>query len=123
MKTTFFKNKFFYIFLFYIIGFFIGVLISVIYKDFSHLYGYILFSLFSNFYFVIDVFWSKFNNKKLFFIKGIIKQIIIFIPCMIVMILYWNKIYKINALGLLNGSIIFLINFFIYYFFEIFKKK
>lgn len=102
--TIFFLTNFLGIISCILIGFFNSY-------NFSFLYGDILFVIFAILYFLIDhLFIKKEINKISYFFMNFMKWIFIFLPLTIILFLYLNKIYQINVLGLLIGSIIFFVN-------------
>lgn len=102
--TIFFLTNFLGIISCILIGFFNSY-------NFSFLYGDILFFIFAILFFLIDhLFIKKEINKISYFFMNFMKWIFIFLPLTITLFLYLNKIYQINVLGLLIGSIIFFIN-------------
>lgn len=102
--TIFFLTNFLGIISCILIGFFNS-------NNFSFLYGDILFIIFAILFFLIDhLFIKKEINKISYFFMNFMKWIFIFLPLTIILFLYLNKIYQINVLGLLIGSIIFFIN-------------
>lgn len=116
MKEKILKKPILFFWTIFFLTNFLGIISCILISflnsyNFSFLYGHMLFVIFAILFFLIDhLFIKKEINKISYFFMNFIKWIFVFSPLIIILFLYLNKIYQINVLGLLIGSIIFFIN-------------